>query len=165
VTGGLATALVVDDEEMVRHLVRRMLEPDVCRVLEAEDGEAALRLIQTDRAAIDVVLTDLVMPGVDGFDLVHVLADNCPDLPIACMSGFANLGGVGDGVTVLFVSKPFTVETLVEAIGPLLARSREIRQQAGLTRDRAARGRAAAVDLVAAAIELHRRRADGPSKG
>jgi FixJ family two-component response regulator len=113
VTGGLATALVVDDEQMVRHLVRRVLEP-----------------------------------GVDGFDLVHVLADNCPDLPVACMSGFANLAGVGNGVTVPFVSKPFTVETLVEAIGSLLARSREIRQHAGLTRDRAARGRA-----------------DGPSKG
>ena len=80
-----ATALVVDDESMVRILVRRMLEPEVCDVVEAEDGESALRLIERGQPAIDVVLTDLVMPGIDGFDLVTVLARHRPDcLSSAC---------------------------------------------------------------------------------
>ena len=61
-----ATALVVDDESMVRHLVRRILEPEVCGVVEVDDGETALRLIQRRADSIDVVVTDLVMPGIDG---------------------------------------------------------------------------------------------------
>ena len=60
-----ATALVVDDESMVRHLVRRILEPEVCGVVEVDDGETALRLIQRRADSIDVVVTDLVMPGID----------------------------------------------------------------------------------------------------
>ena len=85
-----ATVLVVDDESGVRTLVRRMLEPGMHSVVEAEDGEAALRLIERGEPAIDVVLTDLVMPGIDGFDIVTVLARHRPDLPIVCMSGFAS---------------------------------------------------------------------------
>ncbi len=68
---------------MVRALVRRMLEPDVCGVVEAEDGESALRLIERGQPAIDVVLTDLVMPGIDGFDIITVLARHRPGLPVS----------------------------------------------------------------------------------
>src|SRR5262249_59773238 len=63
-----ATALVVDDEPMVRHLVRRILEPEICSVVDVEDGETALRLLQRQADSIDLVLTDLSMPGIDGFD-------------------------------------------------------------------------------------------------
>jgi two-component system cell cycle sensor histidine kinase/response regulator CckA len=164
-TGALATTLVVDDEEMVRQLVRRMLEPEVCRVVEAEDGEAALRLIQLERPAIDVVLTDLVMPGIDGFDLVRVLAENCPDLRVVCMSGFATQAAAGRGLQVPFVPKPFTLEALRGAITPLIAHSREVRRESEAARHRAAHGRAAGVDLVAAALELQRERAKGASRG
>src|SRR5690349_5230736 len=83
-----ATALVVDDEPMVRHLVRRILEPEICRVMDVEDGETALRLIQHRADSIDVVLTDLSMPGIDGFDVVEVLALHHPTLPVLCMSGY-----------------------------------------------------------------------------
>jgi len=61
-----ATTLVVDDEPMVRQLVRRILEAEVCRVVDAEDGEQALRLIQDRRETTNVVVTDLAMPGIDG---------------------------------------------------------------------------------------------------
>jgi two-component system cell cycle sensor histidine kinase/response regulator CckA len=163
-SGALATTLVVDDEEMVRHLVRRMLEPEVCRVMEAEDGETALRLIQLEGPAIDVVLTDLVMPGIDGFDIVRVLAENCPDLPVVCMSGFPTQAAAGRRLLVPFVPKPFTLETLREAITPLLAHSGEVRRDSEPARRHAAQGRAAAVDLVAAALDLRRQRADGASR-
>ena len=73
-SGALATTLVVDDEEMVRRLIHRMLDPEVCRVVEAEDGETALRLIQLEGSAIDVVLTDLVMPGISGLLLAERMA-------------------------------------------------------------------------------------------
>src|SRR5438046_2355415 len=56
----LPTALVIDDEPGVRRLVHRILEPEVCRVIEAASGEEGLRLIQAGSPAIDIVLTDLV---------------------------------------------------------------------------------------------------------
>jgi DNA-binding NtrC family response regulator len=168
-----ATVLVVDDESMVRTLVRRMLEPGVCAIVEAEDGESALRLIERGQPAIDAVLTDLVMPGIDGFDIVTVLARYRPDLPVLCMSGFASVAG--NRLTVPFLRKPFTLETLRAALEPVLARSRELRSLAGDGRRRAGEERASgrirrvsgaargdALDLVAAALELRRQRAEPP---
>ena len=142
-----ATVLVVDDESMVRTLVRRMLEPGMCSVVEAEDGESALRLIERGQPAIDVVLTDLVMPEIDGFDIITVLARHCPGLPVICMSGFASVAA--SRLTVPFIPKPFSLESLRAGIEPMLARSREL-------------GHAGALDLVAAALELRRQRAEPP---
>jgi len=156
------TTLVIDDEEMVRHLVRRMLEPELCQVMEAGDGESALRLIQQDPAAIDLVLTDLIMPGIDGFDIVHVLAENCPDLPVVCMSGFATQAMADRRLPALFVPKPFTIEKLRQTIEPLLGRSREQRRRSEAARRRALERLATTVDLVAAA-NARRRRASGES--
>lgn len=161
-----ATVLVIDDEELVRQLVRRMLEPEVCQVLEAPDGETGLRLIERRRDAIDVVLTDLLMPGIDGFDVVEVLAAHRPELPVACMSGFAN-HPMRRRILVPFIPKPFGVETLLGALHPLLARSQAPRGVAQADSVRAGGERAAspeAVDLVAAAQELQRRRAGDPPK-
>lgn len=155
-----ATALVVDDEGMVRQLVRRMLEPELCRVMEAEDGETALRLIERNPGAIDVVLTDLLMPGIDGFDVVQVLTSHHPDLPVVCMSGFANQALAGRRLEVPFVAKPFTVEVLRTTLEPLIERSRKARGVPEAECRRAAEGRSTAVDLVGEAIELHRRRFD-----
>ena len=168
------TVLVVDDESMVRTLVRRMLEPGVCVVVEAEGGESALRLIERGQPAIDVVLTDLKMPGIDGFDVVTVLARHRPDLAVVCMSGFASVAK--DRLTVPFLPKPFSLETLRAALDPELARSRELRQMAADGRRRASQKRGAservrresgatrtgALDLVAAALELRRQRAEPP---
>ena len=172
-TARAATALVIDDESMVRQLVRRMLEPEVCRVLEAGDGETGLRLIERTGEGIDVVLTDLLMPGLDGYDVVDVLSVYRPDLPVACMSGFANHLSVGRHLAVPFIPKPFSIEGLRGLVAPLVARAAALRAQAHLERERAAdqRGIAAgfrgaarslreeAVDLVTVAHELRRARA------
>ena len=174
-----ATTLVIDDEAMVRQLVRRMLEPGFCQVLEAGDGEAGLRMIERGGEAIDVVLTDLVMPGIDGYDVVDVLTTHRPELPVACMSGFASHTSVGRRLVVPFIPKPFGAESLREMLQPLVARARTLR--AGARADRAeAVGqqvaaqelggrsdavRAEAIDLVAAAHALRRQRAgDSPKR-
>jgi DNA-binding NtrC family response regulator len=168
------TVLVVDDESLVRTLVRRMLEPGMCAVVEAEDGESALRLIERGERAIDVVLTDLVMPGIDGFDIVTVLARHRPDLPVICMSGFASVSR--SQLTVPVLPKPFSLETLRAALAPELARSQELRQMAVDDRRQASQERGAserirresgatrtgALDLVAAALELRRQRVEPP---
>jgi DNA-binding NtrC family response regulator len=174
-----ATALVVDDEPMVRHLVRRILEPDVCGVLDVETGEAALRLIQQRPESIDVVLTDLAMPGIDGFDVVDVLTRFRPDLPVVCMSGYANQLSASRRLAVPFVQKPFTTEALLGAVAPLIERSKALRPSAraeqrqaadersssGLPRSRIDANVAEAVDLVAAARALRASRANPAMQG
>jgi two-component system, OmpR family, phosphate regulon sensor histidine kinase PhoR len=173
-----ATTLVVDDEPMVRQLVRRILEPEVCCVVDAEDGEKALRLIQAQRETIDVVLTDLVMPGIDGFDLVEVLAHHHPDLPVVCMTGYAStVDGKRLQPTTPLLAKPFTPEEMRATIGPFIEKSRSLKRRALEQQARAAaqiassqalfaRGEAnlaESVDLVAAVQRLRARRADRPS--
>jgi len=104
------------------------------------------------------------MPGIDGFDIVHVLAENRPDLPVVCMSGFATQAIADRRLPALFVPKPFTIEKLRQTIEPLLARSREQRRQSEAAPRRALERWAAPVDLVAAANE-RQRRAGGGSPG
>lgn len=168
-----ATALVIDDEAMVRQLVRRMLEPEFCKVLEAGDGEAGLRMIGQNGERIDVVLTDLLMPGIDGYDVVDVLAAYRPDLPVACMSGFASHTSIGRTLVAPFIPKPFNAETLRGLLQPLIVRAREVREQAQAERVLAAdqkrlaeelrrrsdAARAEAIDLVEAALVLRQQRA------
>ena len=173
------TALVVDDEPLVRHLVRRILEPEVCRVVEADDGETALRLIQRQAQLIDVVVTDLVMPGIDGFDVAEVLATHLPTLPVLCMSGYVDPHNADRRVTAPFIQKPFTAEALLEAVTGLLESSRAARASAQATRQRTVESRAASealrsrsevvraasVDLVAAARALMAARAKSGGAG
>ncbi len=176
----MATALVIDDEVMVRRLVRRMLEPDLCRVLEAEDGEAGLRLVEQHRELIDLVLTDLVMPGIDGYDVVEVLTAHCPDLPVVCMSGFARHPATRGPVLVPFLPKPFSLGALRKALAPLLDQRLDARrisggggngaaaEESGTPESPRRRGAehadgAEGADLVALARELCRRRTDRSS--
>jgi DNA-binding NtrC family response regulator len=171
-----ATALVVDDEVLVRQLLRRILEPDVCGVLDAEDGEAALRLIQRQRAGIDVVLTDLVMPGLDGFDVVEVLDVYHPDLPVICMTGYAStLHEHRLRLPTPVLAKPFSAEDVRAVVGPLIEHSRALKravqeQQAQaaaqiatteVLRSQGETHMAQAVDLIAAARAFRARRAGG----
>jgi len=172
------TALVIDDEPMVRHLVRRILEPDVCGVVEVEDGEAALELLGRRRQAIDVVLTDLSMPGIDGFDVVEVLTLHHPDLPVACMSGYVSPPNASRRLAVPFLKKPFTTDALLAVVVPLIEQSRALRVVAQQVNREAAAERAASqellkqseirlargVDLIAAAHALRRARANGPGQ-
>jgi two-component system cell cycle sensor histidine kinase/response regulator CckA len=138
------TALVIDDEPMMRQLVRRMLEPELCRVIEADGGESGLRILQQHGAAVDVVLTDLVMPEIDGYDVVRVLARYCPGLPVLCMSGYVSVPGGAWALRAPLLQKPFTELALRQTVAPLLERGR------------AAASAPRAVDLVAAARELRR---------
>jgi DNA-binding NtrC family response regulator len=169
------TTLIVDDEVMVRQLLRRILEPDVCNVLDAENGEAALRLIQRRRDSIDVVLTDLVMPGIDGFDVLEVLTEYHPDLPVVCMTGYASsLGEHRRRLPARILAKPFTAEGVLGLIGPLLEQNRTLKRAAREQQEEAitqvaasnalrVRGEmsvAHAVDLIAAARSLRARRTE-----
>jgi len=113
------TVLVVDDEFAIRAVSRRILERQGCRVLEASSGVGALAVMAGADERIDALLTDLVMPQMDGRELIARVHDDRPDLPVVCMSGFADpnddTSGLGQSVVAL-VTKPFSADALLRAV-------------------------------------------------
>ena len=122
-----ATLLLVEDEELVRQALRRALELEGLSVIEAENGEDAIRVIERDEAQLlDIVLTDLRMPVVSGSELIAVLLDCRPALPVLAMS--AVVGLPPSLLTVPFLRKPFEPDELVRAAAPLVLSSRAMRR-------------------------------------
>jgi two-component system cell cycle sensor histidine kinase/response regulator CckA len=114
------TILVVDDMEAVRQLARRVLEAGGYRVHEAADGVEALACLARD-GKVDLVLTDLRMPNMDGWELATHLAGRSPRVPVLFMSGYdEHLGSQSLLGPVL--PKPFTSDQLYERIRGLLGR-------------------------------------------
>jgi PAS domain S-box-containing protein len=111
--------LVVEDEAAVLSLVQCVLEEQGYRVLAATEGAEALALVARHRAEVKAVLTDMMMPGVDGPTLVHALRHHAPRLPILGMSGLGERAGAkgldGPGAPEV-LAKPFTVEALLGAV-------------------------------------------------
>ncbi len=119
------TVLVVEDEEMVRALTRRMLERFGYRVLEASSGEEALDIVRGHPADLDLLLTDVIMPRMNGRELHEAALSFRPRLPVLYMSGYpaevTRLQGVlADGQA--FLQKPFTAQALYEAVEAVLER-------------------------------------------
>ncbi|MGH7516117.1 MAG: response regulator [Gemmatimonadales bacterium] len=162
------TIVVIEDEEPLRRLMRRMLVPEGCIVLEATDGERGLRLIEQHPVGLDLVLTDIQMPEIDGIQVAKVLASFRPLLPVICMSGKVDEAVVEKRLGQArrpFLVKPFTADELLQTVVEALTHSQEllVRAQPHLT---LALGLvvehdqldAATVDLVAAARRLRCRR-------
>ena len=121
---GSETVLVVDDEEMVRRLAARILLGDGYRVLEADGGEDAVRLLQRSASRINGVLTDVAMPGLNGRQLGETILRCWPDIRVLYMSGFPARRIVDEGAldpASPFIQKPFTSEQLTRRVRQLLA--------------------------------------------
>jgi two-component system, cell cycle sensor histidine kinase and response regulator CckA len=110
--------LVVDDEPMVRRFVARALQVEGFGVHEATDGEEALDLIRAGVADLDVVLSDVVMPRMNGVQLLQSLSTLRPDLPVLLMSGYGTtqLSELGIASPCGVLGKPFSSETLVAEV-------------------------------------------------
>ncbi len=106
-----SSVLVVEDEEVVRRLVRQVLEQAGYDVADAADGAEALELAASRR--IDLLLTDMTMPGLSGREVAEQLRAAQPELKVIYMSGYAD-GALEQGVEVL--EKPFTFDVLTEKI-------------------------------------------------
>lgn len=118
-----ATVLVVDDELGIRDVVRRILLRHAHVVLVAGGGEEALRIAQQHAGAIDVLLTDIVMPGINGPDLAASLLVLRPTMRVVYMSGYADTdlaARITMDSEVELVPKPFTEAQLVTAIEAVL---------------------------------------------
>jgi CheY-like chemotaxis protein len=114
---GLATVLVVEDHEQLRLMVARTLAAAGFKVLQASDGRAALELF-SNGAKIQVVVTDVVMPSMDGVELAAALAAASIPVPILFMSGYTRDYSRLPGP---LLKKPFKVETLIAEVRRLLA--------------------------------------------
>jgi len=116
------TILVVEDVDAVRNLVCVMLVQNGYKVLEARDGQHALRVCEAHPEPIQLVLTDLVMPHMRGAELAERLRLARPGLRILLMSGYADepvVQRLGRG-SVAFLPKPFTSVELVERVRQVL---------------------------------------------
>ncbi|HEY6176828.1 MAG TPA: response regulator, partial [Kofleriaceae bacterium] len=117
------TVLVVEDEPAVRRAVQRSLERLGYRVVVANDGEDALRMVES-LAGIDLLLSDVVMPGIDGPELACRLRERWPQLPVLFVTGYsadrlARSGAVGPHDRVL--EKPYQLAELAQTIRQMLA--------------------------------------------
>jgi two-component system cell cycle sensor histidine kinase/response regulator CckA len=113
------TILVVEDEPAVRQLVAAALERAGYRVLEARDGERALSLFEANEAAIDLLVTDLRMPQMDGSELVRLLRARAPNLKVICVSGYPGTG-VDLSLTEHYLAKPFSKADLLNKVREVL---------------------------------------------
>jgi two-component system, cell cycle sensor histidine kinase and response regulator CckA len=126
VSGGSETILLVEDEDSVRQLVRETLEAGGYRVLEAANGHAAITLAAHHSEPIDLIITDVVMPGLSGHELIHQLIPSRPNAKILYLSGYtedAVLTPATPGLARAFLQKPFTLQTLSRKVREVLAAS------------------------------------------
>ena len=121
-TWGTGTVLLVEDEDMVRAVAERALSRQGYKVLTANDGEQGLEVLGGDEK-IDLLISDVVMPNMDGPSMVARARASHPDLPVLFMSGYAEeqLRKSIDIANVAFLPKPFSVSQLAEAARDALA--------------------------------------------
>ena len=123
---GRETVLLVEDEDAVRHIAKVTLEMYGYAVVEASNGADAIRLVQHRTAAIDVLLTDVVMPGMSGRQLADAVCVLYPDCRVVFMSGYNGDAVVHHGldhVTHASLQKPFTPLVLARKLREVLDRN------------------------------------------
>jgi two-component system, cell cycle sensor histidine kinase and response regulator CckA len=121
---GAGTVLLVEDEDAVRLFGARALRNKGYRVLEANDGEHALDVINEFGDPIDLILTDVMMPGMDGHTLVRLILEELPDMKVILMSGYAEdaiPGEISEDSSINFLPKPFSLQELAVKVKDVLA--------------------------------------------
>lgn len=124
----MSTILIADDEARIRRLVSDFLKRDGHTILEAADGRAAMQLIENRRPSLDLAILDVMMPGMDGFDVLRELRSqegNDKHLPVMMLTARAEdadqVRGLEEGADD-YVTKPFSPIVLAARVRALLKR-------------------------------------------
>jgi CheY-like chemotaxis protein len=120
---GTETILLVEDEKGVRELAREYLEMSGYSVIEAEDGHTALELAAMHAGPIQLLMTDVVMPGISGRELAVRVTKIRPGIKVLYMSGYTDQSVVHHGILetdAVLLQKPFTMVTLASKLRELL---------------------------------------------
>jgi CheY-like chemotaxis protein len=122
-TGGKETILLVEDDEMVRALVRRVLREGGYDLLEASSPDEALQLCENNERSIDLLVTDIVMPGMRGDEMADILAPKRPEMKVIFTSGYTEEGVLRGTVAhsgSAFIQKPIDPIALTRAVREVL---------------------------------------------
>ena len=131
--GGVETVLVVEDEDAVREFAERVLSGAGYRVFTAANGPAGLSQAN-QLAQLDILFTDVVMPGMSGAELAAALSETRPGLPVVYASGYAEEGDIREALDddhVPYLPKPYTSEALLALVRETLDRGREPEPEPG----------------------------------
>jgi signal transduction histidine kinase/CheY-like chemotaxis protein len=120
---GTETVLMVDDEDLIATMAQAILSDHGYKVVTANSGARALELLSRGKPVIDLVITDLIMPGMSGRELVEQIQRLHPGMPIICTSGYVWPGNQARDPN--FLQKPFTAQHLLQKIKQVLAHARE----------------------------------------
>ena len=121
---GTGTVLLVEDEDAVRMFGARALRNKGYNVLEAENGEGALDVINATDENIDLIISDVVMPGMDGHTLVQLVRHELPDVKVILMSGYAEdvfRDEIDRDPSIQFLAKPFSLRQLASKVKDVMA--------------------------------------------
>jgi two-component system cell cycle sensor histidine kinase/response regulator CckA len=116
---GTESILVVEDESAVRKIAVMTLDQAGYKVFEAADGQEAIKFLENNDEGVDLVLTDVIMPGIGGKDVAEKMQEFCPNTKLIFMSGYTNNAIVHHGVLddkTNFIQKPFTPISLLKKI-------------------------------------------------
>jgi CheY-like chemotaxis protein len=131
---GTETILLVEDEEMVRRLVRETLEREGYTLLDADGPVEAQKIIRSYKDRIHLMITDVVMPKLSGRELAQRVARERPEMKVLYMSGYTDNAVVASGVLgteMPFLQKPFTPSVLARKVRQVLEEGEEKTRRAG----------------------------------
>jgi len=120
---GVATVLLVEDEDAVRMFASRALRNKGYKVLEAENGEIGLDVFNQADGPIDLILSDVIMPGMDGHTFVNLIRHEAPNIKVILMSGYADdvfQDEIDRDQNVDFLGKPFSLKSLATKVKQVL---------------------------------------------
>ncbi len=130
------TILVADDEKGIRETLRRLLEFEKYRVLTAEDGPTALRLVEKE--IVDLILLDIKMPGMDGLEVLSRVHREQPDLPVVIISGHGTIQTAVEATRLGafdFIEKPIDADRILLVIRNGLAQRNLLRENISLKKE------------------------------
>jgi CheY-like chemotaxis protein len=117
------TILLVEDEDFVREVTCEVLQSAGYRVLKAREATEATTMFRRHACDVQLLITDVVMPGQNGRDLARELSSACPGLPTLFVSGYPEGGRGKDSDqerAIFYLPKPFSAKSLIQAVGSIL---------------------------------------------